>query len=39
MILRSAGFCLTFWVAVLASIEVPLAGSIQLPVPRATIHP
>ncbi|WP_346914833.1 flagellar basal body P-ring formation chaperone FlgA [uncultured Roseibium sp.] len=39
MIFRSAGFCLTFWVAVLASLEAPLAGSIQLPVPRATIHP
>lgn len=39
MILRSAGFCLTFWVAVLASLEAPMAGSIQLPVPRATIHP
>ena len=39
MNLRSAGFCLSFWVAVLASTAGLQAGSIQLPVPRSTIHP
>jgi len=39
MILRTAGFCLTFCMAVLASMTAPQAAGIQLPVPRATIHP
>lgn len=39
MILRLIGFCLTSWVAVMASVSGPEAASIQLPVPRLTIHP